>query len=315
MVASNASDIQSDWDVPELRWYSRLAQNRTLVSYDRRGGGASDADVTDVSLDALVGDLEAVVHWSALDRFALLGPFHAGLVAIAYAARHPERVTHLILFQAYANGGEFQALPKIQAARALLAKDFRAHVETSLFFDDGWVRPDVAQSSAERFQAKTSRDRLLNEFAHLDRTDVTDLLPLIEAPTLVLHRRRAPYPPLEFARVLASAIPDAQLVLLDGEAAVAWDTDGEETCQAIERFTEQEVEPASPREDRPSAGLTEREIDVLRLVVQGQSNKEIAADLSLSVHTVERHLANVYAKIGARGRTDAVAFAHDNHLV
>ncbi len=313
-----AFDINSDWNLPTFRWYRRIAQNRTLISFDRRGGGASDRDTTNFSLDALVGDLEAVVEWAGVRRFALIGAVSSGPVAIAYAVRHPDRVSHLVLFQTYACGGDFHALPGMQAARALLTRDWEAFVQYWTFFNAGWADTETAEAVANRTRQNITQESMLNDFLQAEKIDVTGLLPLVQAPTLVVARRRAEIPPVDVAKALATAIPDGQLALFEGERANMWDTDSEEIIQALERFTAEE--PASPGEGSPLsptalAGLTERELDVLRLVAEGNSNKEIAGALSLSVHTVERHVAYIYAKFGARGRAEATGFAHRNRLV
>jgi pimeloyl-ACP methyl ester carboxylesterase len=109
------SHIQMEWQIPEWRrWYEALAQRRMVVRYDCRGAGLSDRDVTDFSLDAQVLDLEAVVDRLGLERFALLSPIHSGPVAIAYAARHPDRVSHLILWNSWARTRD-GASPQLRA--------------------------------------------------------------------------------------------------------------------------------------------------------------------------------------------------------
>src|SRR3712207_1565688 len=103
------------WDIPECRrWYERLAQKRMLVRYDVRGTGWSEREVSDHSLDALVADVEAVVDRLGLDRFDMFGAFDAGPVAIAYAARHPGRVSHLILWCSWARTSDIRS-PRIRA--------------------------------------------------------------------------------------------------------------------------------------------------------------------------------------------------------
>ncbi|MCJ7509669.1 MAG: alpha/beta hydrolase [Dehalococcoidia bacterium] len=97
------SHIQMEWQFPEWRrWYEFLTQRRKVVRYDCRGAGLSDRDVDDFSLDAQVLDLEAVVDRLGLERFVLLSSIHAGPAGIAYAARHPERVSHLVLWNSWA---------------------------------------------------------------------------------------------------------------------------------------------------------------------------------------------------------------------
>ena len=105
------SHIQLEWQLPDIStWYERLAQRRKFVRYDYRGSGLSDRDVTDYSLDAHVLDLEAVVDRLGLEPFNLFAIFHAGPVAIAYAARHPERVSHLVLWCSWARGSDLSLI-------------------------------------------------------------------------------------------------------------------------------------------------------------------------------------------------------------
>src|SRR4030042_2979726 len=101
------SHIQMEWELPECRrWYERLAQKRKLVRSDTRGFGLSERNVTDFTLDALVLDIEALADRLGLEKFALLAPGHSRPVAIAYAARHPERASHLLLWWAYARASD-----------------------------------------------------------------------------------------------------------------------------------------------------------------------------------------------------------------
>ena len=97
-VATWMTHLEFDWESPVWRhWLDALGDGHTLVRYDERGCGLSDRDVDDISLDAWVADLETVVDAAGLDRFALLGVSAGAAVAVTYAARHPERVTHLVL--------------------------------------------------------------------------------------------------------------------------------------------------------------------------------------------------------------------------
>jgi DNA-binding NarL/FixJ family response regulator len=135
-----------------------------------------------------------------------------------------------------------------------------------------------------------------------------------------MQARQAPWPPMDAARRLSAAIPGAQLRVIEGDHVLPWGNDQQAVLEALSQFLAAEPEgpttaPGTHADAGPPSGLSERETEVLRLLAQGQSNKEIAGELSLSVHTVERHLANIYAKIGARGRTDAAAYAHKNGLV
>ena len=149
------SHIQLEWEIPECRaWYERLAQDRTLVRYDGRGTGLSDRDVADYSLDGQMLDLKAVVDALRLDRFALLVSSHSGPVAIAYAARHPERVTHLILWCSVARGLDYLKGPQVQARLDLLRKDWNLYTETTAHALFGWSAGEPARPGGGAGQAE-----------------------------------------------------------------------------------------------------------------------------------------------------------------
>jgi pimeloyl-ACP methyl ester carboxylesterase/DNA-binding CsgD family transcriptional regulator len=315
--------IQLEWQIPGFRrWYERLAQERMVVSYNARGSGLSDRDPADYTLAAHITDLEAVVDRLGLDSFGLLGQFHSGAVAIAYAARHPERVSHLLLWGAYLRGTDYGTSPRIDASRALLLKDWDAYCETFALFAFGWSDPESARRSVDLIRESASQDFMIRAVQELDQFDVSDVAGKVAAPTLVMQARRAPWPPLDAARRVSAAIPNARLVVVEGDHVHAFGNDPEIVHGAISDFLTlpplgASVAPA-PSETtappKPPAGLTERETQLLRLVAAGMSNKEIAAELSVTVNTVERHLVNIYSKIGARGRADATAFALKNDI-
>jgi DNA-binding CsgD family transcriptional regulator len=147
----------------------------------------------------------------------------------------------------------------------------------------------------------------------LRQVDVTPLLPKVQAPTLIFHRAGIRSITVEMAREMATTIPNARLVMLDGSWIVPYLPDGgQDIADAWRAFLR---EPGhAPREAASHpASLTPRETEVLRLVAAGRTSKEISADLSVSVRTVGRHITNIYTKIGARTRADATAYAirHD----
>jgi pimeloyl-ACP methyl ester carboxylesterase/DNA-binding winged helix-turn-helix (wHTH) protein len=216
--------VDYDWQSPVWRhWLVGLARRHTFVRYDERGCGLSDHDVTDFSLDAWVQDLETVVDDLGLDRFPLLGVSQGGAVAIAYAARHPERVSHLVLFGAYAQGRlrrattdeqRREAAVQIEMVRLGWGRDdpgFRRFF-TSSFIPD--APPELWESFAELLRRTSSAEnaaRLLESWAGID---VTEEATRIEAPTLILHARDELRVPLEQARRLAALIPGARFVPL-----------------------------------------------------------------------------------------------------
>ncbi len=238
--------IQLEWQIPECRrWYERLAQGRKLIRYDARGMGLSDRGVEDCSLDAYVLDVEAVVDRLSLQRFALMGLASTGPIAIAYAARHPERVSHLILWGAYARPSDWSQSPTTQAVRALMHEDWTFYTEAVAHAVLGWSEGEPARRYAALVRESITREDLPLVIAYVSQSDVTDLLSQVKAPTLVLHRRHFRTPGVEVARSLASRIPNAGLVILEGASLAPYLGDTEAVLRAIDEFLG-EGEEAAP---------------------------------------------------------------------
>jgi len=248
--------IQMEWQMPEYRrWNERLAEKRMLVRYDGRGWGQSEGDVTDYSLDVLMLDLAAVVDRLSLERFALLGGLQMGPVAIAYAARNPERVSHLILWCAYARASDFYASPRLRALRELLEKDWELYTETMGHILLGFSEGKPAHQAAELYRESVTRQALRATVAAFREFDVTDLLPGVRAPTLVLHRRQVRLFDVDVARHLASHIPDARLLLQQGDIFNPSLGDMEAVASAIDEFLGEGEEVAAAAEPPAAGGL------------------------------------------------------------
>jgi len=224
-AANWLSHLAYDWESPVWRhWLAELSRRFRLVRYDERGCGLSDWDVGRFSLDDWVDDLETVVDAAGLDRFPLLGISQGGPVAIAYAVRHPERVTHLVLLGSFAQGRRKSARTPDELALA------EARVEIVRL---GWWRPDptyrqifvarfLPEATQEQWrsfdelqQRSTSPDnawRFVDAFANID---VTNLAPKLTVPTLIMCSRREPDNRFEQSRLLAALIPKSRLVPLD----------------------------------------------------------------------------------------------------
>ena len=317
------------WDTLQCRrWYERLAQKRMLVRYDVRGTGWSERNVSDHSLDVLVADVEAVVDRLDLDRFGMFGAFDAGPVAIAYAARHPERVSHLMLWCSWARTSDIRS-PRIRAWLGLLDQDWELMTDTCAHLALGWPAGEVGRHAAQRLRESVTPEAARAALEAMGQFDVTSLLPRLEAPTLVLHRSDIPWLPVDIARELASRIPDARLTVVEGESTAPYLGDTEAVASAIDEFLGEgakgrtvrwEAGPGTEAERSRAAraypdGLTAREVEVLRRLAGGKTNNEIAEELYVSVRTVERHVANIYSKVGTRGRANATAYALTHHLI
>jgi class 3 adenylate cyclase len=232
------SDIQVEWQIPEwAHYYEHLTQVFELVRYDGRGSGLSTRSVEDINLETHMLDLEAVVDRLEIERFALFGLYFNAQIAIQYAVRHPERVSHLILW-CPVTSAEANARPEpIQAAiTQLLQADYGMFTETLAHTVFGWEAGDAAHRLAVYMQESMDADTLRRCWAANEKNDVTQLLPQIQAPTLVVHRRDFKLLDIEVSKRVASTIPDARLVILPGESLSPYMGDLKATLDALSHF-------------------------------------------------------------------------------
>jgi pimeloyl-ACP methyl ester carboxylesterase/DNA-binding winged helix-turn-helix (wHTH) protein len=224
--ASNwLTHLDFEWDSPIWRhWWTALSAHHRVVRYDERGNGLSQRDVTDLSFDTWVRDLETVVDAAGLDRFPLLGISRGGSIAVAYAARHPERVTHLVLYGAFAAGPAHVGPPHEMEARRAIMNLTRL----------GWglKNPAFCRLFTCRFvpEATLEHERWFDELQRVSTSpenaarlmdldvniDVRPLLSQLTMPTLVMHCDRDCAVPAELGRFLAAEIPGARYVSLPG---------------------------------------------------------------------------------------------------
>lgn len=316
------SNVQLEYANPAMRAiYEQFAERLTLVQYDGRGTGHSQRDVTDLSLDAMVADLEAVIERTGLAPVSLLGQYTSCAHVLAYAAGHPKQVQRIALFAGSARTWDAMSANQTQALLSLIERDWNVFVDTAALQWLGWSAGEAGRATAESLRNAVTPQVARATLQAASGTDVSDDLKRVEAPTLVLHRRDAPQIPLEVSESLTRALPNGRLVVLDGQQPNLFLEDGARTARMLIDFFRDGIEPAAVRSDQataaigdrrtapPSSDLSSREVEVLRLLAGGESNAQIARRLKLSVHTVERHVANIYRKIDARGRADATAYA------
>ena len=313
--------IEFDWTSPLWRhWLTELSRSRTLVRYDGGGCGLSDWDVADLSFEAWVRELEAVVDAARLTRFVLLGISRGGAIAIAYAARHPERVSHLVLYGAFARG---------YALRGKSRAEIDEHEMAIQLAERGWERenPAARQMFATLFQpdGTPEQHRSFTEMMRLASSpknggrlqreagvlDVESLAPKVACPTLVLHARGDARVPFEEGRRMASLIPGARFVPLDGrnhilvENEPAWGQLVAELRAFLPEAAERDELP------KPFAELSVREAEILELVAQGLDNQEIATRLFLAEKTVRNHITSIFSKLDVQSRAQAIVRARD----
>ena len=187
------SHLQLEWEIPECRrWYELLAAHHQFVRFDARGTGLSDREAEDFSLEAQLSDVEAVVERLSLERFALFGAVDAGMTAMAYAARNPDRVSHLVLWCTWARRADVSRTPRTLALRALLDQDWEVYTETAARVLLGWKAEAEARTFAAFYRQCTSPQVMRSLVGAVYETDVKSLLPEIRCPVLVLHRREIP---------------------------------------------------------------------------------------------------------------------------
>jgi class 3 adenylate cyclase/pimeloyl-ACP methyl ester carboxylesterase len=251
------SHLELEWQIPDWRhFYEHLAERYRVVRYDSRGAGLSDKQVTDVSLEALIRDLDAVVDRLAIDRMALFGTFYTAPLAIAYAARHPERVSHLVTWCGFSRLEDDQRPAAVrEALERLIDLDYELFTETLAHTVFGWSEGEAAHRIAGYMQQSLSPDRARLCWASNDGFDVDDLLPDVKAPALILHRRDFAFVPQSVARRLASRIADARLMMFDGASLAPYSGEIDPLLKALDEFLGvAEASPAQGKRPHPHAG-------------------------------------------------------------
>lgn len=299
----------------------QFAPRFRYVTYDARGCGLSQRHVDQISLDAWVRDLEAVVDALGLDTFPLLGISQGAAIAVAYAAKHPDRVSQLILFGGFATSylSSHRADPKVlEEAETLLkivelgwgsAQPAFRQVFVSKFM------PDATAEQRRRFdelqKATASPEMAVRYLRAMFSVNVRELAAQVRCPTLALHVKGDQMVQFEQGRRLAALIPGARFVPLEGSNHVPFEDE-----PAWAAFVQQ-LRAALGTEARPAAAvaLTPRQLEVLRRVAFGQTDKQIARELDLSPRTVEMHVAGAMKALGGKSRAEAVRAAAQRGLL
>lgn len=246
-AANWLSHLELDWDAPI--WsplFRELAQDHHFIRYDERGNGLSDWDVRDISFNAFVEDLEVIADSLSLDKFPLLGISQGAAVSIEYAVRHPERVSHLILFGAYSQGWRIDASPQMIKEREAIMT----------LTETGWGQdnPAYRQIFSSTFMPSANTEQLnwFNEFQRQTTSpenavrfqsafgdiDVRHQLSEVRVPTLVIHSAGDRRIPLSSGREIAASIPNAEFVSLnsDNHLLIENEPAAQEFVDAVRQF-------------------------------------------------------------------------------
>jgi pimeloyl-ACP methyl ester carboxylesterase/DNA-binding CsgD family transcriptional regulator len=310
------SHLDYDWQTPEIRaFYEALAQGRRVIRYDRRGSGLSDRVVTaeDCTPEVRMADCLAVLDAAGVARASLLGTSGGGAAAIAWAAARPERVAKLVLYGSYARlraAADYPIGRSEERPRALISLvrsewGLGSRVLANVFIPE----TDPAKVAwFTTYQRIAATAEVAVTYLEADYAiEVRHLLDKVACPVLVLHRRQEHMIPFSQGEYLAAHLPGARLQLLEGEHHIPYLGDSTALVDAVNRFL------TSP--GAPTRALSPREVEVLKLVADGLSNRDIAVRLGVGEATVTRHLANIFAKTATTGRAGAVAFGFRQGLI
>jgi pimeloyl-ACP methyl ester carboxylesterase/DNA-binding CsgD family transcriptional regulator len=315
------SHLELNWREPRYRAYvEALARHRTVIRYDSPGtGAAADGERTSAGIDEEVAVLDAVLEAAAAGPVDLIAGSSGGPVGVAYAAARPERVRRLVVYGGYASGAGI-ADARTRAAIAGLVREhwgLGSRVLADVFIPSA----DAAEREAfVDFQRRAaSAERAATALETVYGFDVADRLGDVRVPVVVLHRRDDRAIPFEQGRRLAAGLPDAAFVALSGADHFPWYGDTEQslraTLHAIGVAPDRDASASAPAADVADADLTQRQTEVLGLIARGLSDREIAERLTLSPHTVHRHVANLRTKLGLPTRAAAVAAAARRGLI
>src|SRR5215467_5674354 len=327
MSASWLTHLEHQWRSLAWRpWLDIFTRDYKLLRHDSRGCGLSDRDAGNLSYETWIRDLECVIDAAGFRQFAMVGTCWGGAIAIDYAARHPERVTHLVLHGSYARGRLRRTdSPNEIAKGAVLSEITRLgwgkedHDFLKVWasrFQPGGTREHL-QSWSEQMRAATSAEtavRLLEIGWHID---VREAARKIKCPVLIVHPERDVVSPIEEGRLLASLIPNSRFVPLDTEnhMLLADEPAWARLYAEVRDFLAEPSNVQAPcRTALPLGELTPRERAILEGIAEGLDNSQLAASLQLSEKTVRNHITRVFDKISVEHRYQAIVLARDAGL-
>jgi pimeloyl-ACP methyl ester carboxylesterase/DNA-binding CsgD family transcriptional regulator len=300
-----------------------FAPRHTYVEYDTRGCGLSQRRVDEISFDAWVRDLEAVADAYGQAPFTLLGFTCAAGVAVEYAARHPERVKNLILFGGFATSYHSTSHPDPAVRREgdlMLELAELGWGNSSPAFRQVFVSrflPDATQQQWKAFdelqRATATPEVAVRYLRAMYNMNVKAAAERVRCPTLVLHPKGDEMVRFEQGRRLASLIPQARFVPLEGRNHIPFPQ--EPAWAGFAAAVREFLGEAAPSQPGAPAALTPRQLEVLRRIAFGESDKQIAKALQLSPRTVEMHAGNALQALGCRTRAEAVRRAAEQRLL
>jgi pimeloyl-ACP methyl ester carboxylesterase/DNA-binding CsgD family transcriptional regulator len=324
MSATWLTHLEHQWRSLAWRpWLDAFTGEHRVLRYDSRGCGLSDRNTNDLSFETWVRDFECVIEAADFQRIALVATCWGGPIAIEYAVRHPERVSHLVLYGTYARGRlrRTDRPSEIEKARVLLELTRLGWAQEDHAFLQVWASkfqpggtPAHLRSWCEQQRLATSADTAVRLLQIDMNVDVRESARKLTCPVLMVHPERDAVVPIEEGRLLASLIPDCRVVQLDTDnhMPLADEPAWSQLVAEVRRFL---AEPASGHtachNTSPFSELTPRERAVLEGIAKGLDNSELAASLQLSEKTVRNHITRVFDKICVEHRYQAIVLARE----
>ncbi len=332
-AATWLTHLEHDLSSPFARhWVAEFSRNHSFVNYDARGCGLSDRRVGDISMEAWLEDLDTVVDSLGMERFPLIGISQGAAIAVAYAARHPQKVSRLVLLGGFARAyfSTQNPDPKVlEEGEALLQAAKLGWGSDNAAFRQVFVAKFLGNATAEQQRAFDERQRVtvtpemaVRYMRAMFSVDVKEIARRITCPTLVFHARDDRLIYFDQGRKLAALIPGARFVPLESSNHIPFEDE-----PAWAQFV-REVRPflaadaaADPAEavvatpPEANRSLTPRQVEILRHVAHGLTDKEVARKISLSPRTVEMHMARAMAALECRTRAEAVRKAGELRLI
>ncbi|MCC5908099.1 MAG: alpha/beta fold hydrolase [Balneolaceae bacterium] len=324
-VANWLTHLDLDWKGPLWsHWFREFSKHHTLIRFDQRGTGLSDRLADDLTMNAWVRDLETVVDDLGIERFPLLGFCQGGAIALSYAVRHPERVSHLILFDSYYRGDLVYGTPlqKKKETKALtsMIEAGWGREDTDVFrrIFSGLLIPEGSEQEhkwlAELQRQATSPAMAARLWEAYNLIDIEQQAKQVTTPTLVFHVKGDKIIPFEDGRRLASLIPEARFVPLKGENHIILESEPawEQFLAEVKNFIGSgKGNSATDVPHQAFPDLTAREVEVLELISKGYKNTEIADELYISPKTVRNHVTRIFSKMQVDSRGKAIVLARE----
>lgn len=292
------SHIRYRWN-SEPGWANGIVKRQHVVTYDSRGQGLSSRDLErPPSMEDYAADLETVWNAAGVEQAVLVAYGGFAHVALRYALAHPERVSALVLICASESFAAWPTLGMVAMARE----------NWDLFIDLSTAKAEESfrGTLAAFMKACANSDDFVQLVQAFSDSNVSELLGAVRLPTLVLHSMDQHWLSPDEGIQFAARIPGARMVLLDGDS----EPNVRLGVRAILEFlSEAGLPSAADCTAPPAPPLTERQLEILRLIIQGSTNREVATKLFVSERTVERHLGDIYSRLGVRNRSEAIAQA------